>query len=181
MRRREATAKRYARALFLLARERGLEETAGEELGTACEIIFARQELVDFLLRPWIKGETKKSVITTVAEAARCSTLVTDFLGLLAARGRLDHLPEIVSVYRQFVDEMRGRARAQVRCAVPLTESEREALSARLGRVVGKQVLVEETADSTLLGGFVAQVGSLVLDGSLDGQLTRLRERLVRG
>jgi len=181
MKRREAIAKRYARALFLLARERGLEETVGEELRTGCESIFARQELVDFLLRPWIKGETKKSVITTVAETARCSTLVTEFLGLLAARGRLDHLPEIVSVYRQFVDEVRARARAEVRCAVPLTEGDREALSARLGRVVGKQVLVEEAADSTLLGGFVAQVGSLLLDGSLDGQLTRLRERLVRG
>ena len=35
--------------------------------------------------------------------------------------------------------------------------------------------------DSTLLGGFVAQVGSLILDGSLDGQLARLRQRLAGG
>jgi F0F1-type ATP synthase delta subunit len=35
--------------------------------------------------------------------------------------------------------------------------------------------------DPNLLGGFVANVGSLILDGSLDGQLARLRERLVRG
>jgi F0F1-type ATP synthase delta subunit len=35
--------------------------------------------------------------------------------------------------------------------------------------------------DTNLLGGFVAQVGSFILDGSLDGQLGRMRERLVRG
>jgi len=181
MRRREATAKRYARALFLLARERGVEEGTGQELQTAGELLLAHRELVAFLLRPWIKGEAKKSVIAAVAEGANCSLLVRDFLGLLALRGRLDHLPEIVSVYRQFVDDIQGRVRAAVRSAVPLTESERQALSSRLSRVVRKQVFVEETEDSTLLGGFVAQIGSLVLDGSLSGQLTRLRERLVRG
>jgi len=181
MRRREATAKRYARALFLLARERGLEEPAGQELETARAVIFAHRELVDFLHRPWIKGETKKATIAAVAEGARWSPLVKDFLGLLAMRGRLDLLPEIVSVYQQFVDEMRGRVRAEVRCAVPLTASEREALSAGLSRLVGKQALVEERVDPALLSGFVAQIDSLVLDGSLNGQLARLRERLVRG
>lgn len=181
MRRGEAAAKPYARALFLMAREHGLEETAGQELEAARASLFAHPELVDVLRRPWIKGETKQAMIASVAEQARWSPLVKDFLGLLAMRGRLDHLPEIVSVYRQFVDELRGRVRAEVRCSVPLAESEREALSQGLSRVVGKEVLVEETADATLLGGFVAQIGSLVLDGSLSGQLARLRERLVRG
>ena len=55
-----------------------------------------------------------------------------------------------------------------------------ESLS-EIGRALGKQVIVEESVDTSLLGGFVAQVGSLILDGSLDGQLARMRERLVRG
>jgi len=182
MRRREATAKRYARALFLLAREQGREEATGQELEAARESIFAHGELVEFLLRPWIKGETKKAVIATVAAEARCSPLVKDFLGLLAMQGRVDHLPEIVRVFRQVVDETHGRVRAEVRCAVSLTRGEREALSAGLGRAVGKQVFVEEeVVDSTVLGGFVAHIDSLVLDGSLNGQLARLRERLIRG
>jgi F0F1-type ATP synthase delta subunit len=42
-------------------------------------------------------------------------------------------------------------------------------------------VLVEEVVDKNLLGGFVAEIGSLVVDGSLDGQLARMRERLVKG
>lgn len=182
MRRGEATAKRYARALFLLAREQGREEAIGQELESLSQSLFAHRELVDFLLRPWVKGESKKAVIAAVAERSGGSALVRDFLGLVATQGRVEHLPEIARLYRQFVDELHGRVRAEVRAAVPLTASEREALARRLSRVVGKQVLVEETTvDATVLGGFVAQIGSLVLDGSLSGQLARLRERLVRG
>lgn len=180
-RRREATAKRYARALFLLAREGGMEEAVGRELQAACETVFAHRELSDFLLRPWIKGEAKKSAIGAVAARIPCSGLVRNFLELLAVRGRADHLPDIARVYGELADEALGRARAQVRSAVAFTDGERQALAERLSRAVGKQVLVEEQVDSTLMGGFVAQIGSLVLDGSLDGQLARLRERLVRG
>jgi F0F1-type ATP synthase delta subunit len=41
--------------------------------------------------------------------------------------------------------------------------------------------VLDERVDQSLLGGFVAQVGSMVLDGSLDGQLARIRERLATG
>jgi F0F1-type ATP synthase delta subunit len=65
---------------------------------------------------------------------------------------------------------------------VPLSESERTALAGKLGRALGgKQVVLEEVAYRELLGGFVAEVGSLLVDGSLDGQLARLRDRLERG
>ena len=68
-----------------------------------------------------------------------------------------------------------------MRTAVALTDDEKRWLAARLGQALGKQVVLEETVDPSLLGGFVAQVGSYVLDGSLDGQLARMRERLARG
>ena len=68
-----------------------------------------------------------------------------------------------------------------MRSAVALTDQEKQELSARLERALGKRILLEERVDSTLLGGFVAQVGSLILDGSLDGQLARMRQRLARG
>ena len=48
-------------------------------------------------------------------------------------------------------------------------------------RSLGKRIILEEQVDHTLLGGFVAQVGSFILDGSLDGQLGRMRERLAGG
>ena len=44
----------------------------------------------------------------------------------------------------------------------------------------GKQVLFEEELDPQLLGGFVAEVGTYIVDASLDGQLARIGDRLKR-
>jgi F-type H+-transporting ATPase subunit delta len=68
-----------------------------------------------------------------------------------------------------------------VRTAVALGDQDRAALAARLGAAVGKTVVIDERVDPSLLGGFVAEVGGLVADGSLDGQLARIKERLERG
>lgn len=181
MRRREATARRYAKALFLAARESGQLDGVGDELARFLEVTATDRRLAEFLSRPWVQASTKQSVAMAITDRLGCSKLVEDFVGLVAAQGRMDYLAEIARAYRGLLDQERGQVRAQVRSPVALSDRERGRLAARLGRIAGKEVIVEASVDSALLGGFVAQIGSLVVDGSLDGQLARMRERLVRG
>jgi len=181
VRAREGTARRYAKALYELAREGGETEAVGGELEQVAAVEVGDARTHDVLTRPWIKPEDRRGVATAIARKLGVRKLVQDFVGLVAERGRADHLPEIVAAYRALVDAEHGRARAQVRTAVALTDRERQQLSTRLERVLGKRIILEEQVDATLLGGFVAQVGSLILDGSLDGQLARVRQRLARG
>src|SRR5262249_48682044 len=122
----------------------------------------------------------KRAVALEVAGHLGVSDLTHDFLGLVAQRGRASSLPKMAEVFRELVDDELGRARAKVRTAVALTEADREALRQRLGRALhGKHVELDETVDNGLLGGFVAEVGSYIVDGSLDGQLARLRAQLA--
>ena len=181
MKSRQLTAARYAKALFSIAREAGTTEAFVRELELFAAELRANQELETVLVRPWIKPAERQQVAVAVAKRAGCSPQVPKTMGLVAARGRMDHLPELVETYRTLVDIEAGRVRAGVRAAVAFTEDEKKQLAARLGHALGKQVIIQETVDPSLLGGFVAQVGSLILDGSLDGQLARVRERLARG
>jgi len=181
MRAHEGTARRYAKALFQIARETGSMPAVGVELARFLERFDGDAQLHDVLTRPWIKGVDRRAIAVAVAEGEGCGALVRDFVGLLAERGRIDHFTEIIASYRNFVDEDLGQARATVRTAVPLTDGEKQELGRRLEGALGKRILLEERVDPTLLGGFVAQVGSYIVDGSLDGQLARMRERLARG
>lgn len=181
MKSRQGTAERYAKALFSIAQEAGNVEAVGRELEQFAAELAASPELGALLQRPWIKPGDRQAVATEVAKRAGASVSVQKAVGLVAARGRMDHLPELVAAYRAKVDAALGRVRAEVRTAVAFTTDEKKQLATRLGRALDKQVLVEETVDTSLLGGFVAQVGSLILDGSLDGQLARMRDRLARG
>ena len=107
MRQQEATARRYAKALFGVAREAGRLEAVGDELARVLEVLAAERRLQEFLSRPWIKGATKKSVTLGVAEQLGCSPLVRDFVGLVAQRGRTDHLTEMARAYGKAVTRLK--------------------------------------------------------------------------
>jgi F-type H+-transporting ATPase subunit delta len=181
VRAREVTAKRYAKALFAAAREAGAAPAVAAELTALQETVAANSEIRDVLSRPWIKPADRRGIALAVAEGSGAGRLVRSFAGLVAQRGRIDHLPEIASAYRALLDEDLGQARARVRTRVALGPEDKRLLASRLEQLLGKHIILEEQVDHTLLGGFIAQVGSFILDGSLDGQLGRMRERLAEG
>jgi F-type H+-transporting ATPase subunit delta len=174
-------ARRYARALHALASEARRAEAVADELATFDQFLLTDRELRDALLRPWVKAATKRAIVLEVANRLGLSPLTRNFLALVAQRRRLDVLGEILAAYRARVDEAAGRIRARVRSAAPLADTARAALRERLGRRLGKTVLLDTVVDPSLLGGFVAEVGSRVLDMSIAGQLAALRERILKG
>lgn len=170
----------YAKALFALAKERNQTELVGRELDDVAATFESDLDLRDFLARPWIPATAKRTVAREVAQRSGLSTLASDFLALVAGNGRADHLEAIAEKYQKLLDEDLGRVRAHVRTAVPLTEEERGMLSAKVGQVLGgRHVVLEEVVDQAMLGGFVVESGGVVLDGSLEGQLERMRRRLA--
>lgn len=176
------TAKPYARALHALAKERDQIDAIARDLGTIVDVIDRETGLRDLLSRPWVNAAAKAGLAKELGTRLELSPLARDFLVLVARQGRADHLDQIAAIYRDLVDEDLGRVRARVRTAVPLTDGERDLLRRRLGSAMGgKDVLLNEVVDTHLLGGFVAEIGSYIVDGSLDGQLARLGERLARG
>lgn len=181
MKRDAAVARRYARALHALASQAGRAEAVTDELAAFDELLSAEPVLREALLRPWVKAATKRGIVLEVAGRLGVSPLTRNFLALVAQRRRLDLLGEILAAYRTSVDVAAGRSRARVRSAAPLAEAERVALREHLGRRLGGTVLLDTEVDPNLLGGFVAEVGSRVLDMSVAGQLGVLRERIIKG
>ena len=175
----QAAFKPYARAVHDLARERQQVEAVARDLQTIADVVEGDAALRDFFGRPWVSASAKRAAAMEIAARLDVSPLVRDFVGLVARAGRAQHLGAIAMTYRGLVDEDFGRVRARVRTRVPLSDAARVALRARLGSIMGaKQVIVEEDVDGSLLGGFVAEIGTYIVDGSLDGQLARIGDRL---
>ena len=72
----------------------------------------------------------------------------------------------------------RGSAEADIRSAVALSHEEREALSRILAEKFDAGITLRETADPSLLGGFVVTVGDWRFDGSVKGRIERLTQQL---
>jgi F-type H+-transporting ATPase subunit delta len=59
-----------------------------------------------------------------------------------------------------------------------LTTDERTALENQIKQVTGKSVRASYATDKGLIGGAVVRIGSTIYDGSVRGQLSRIRETL---
>ena len=166
-------ARRYAKALFALAKEADRLEPIGETLA-ALGALAADPAVAPALANPLLRAEARRRMADALAESVAAERLVRNFLCLLADRQRLDHLARIAQQYERLVDEALGRVRATVWTAAPLVEADVELVRRALERLTGKTVVLALRDDPELLGGVVAEVEGKVYDGSLRTQLRRL-------
>ncbi|MCA1987700.1 MAG: F0F1 ATP synthase subunit delta [Desulfarculus sp.] len=174
-------AKRYARALLELGKEDGKFEQYGREVLEFVGILNQSPELEPALGNPAFAFEGRKNLLDAILAKAGLSPLVNNFFKLLMDRGRIGAVRAINEVYQQFIDEVKGITRAEVVSAAGLNDAEIQRLSATLKEVAGREVKLEVKEDPSLIGGVVARIGDLVLDGSLRTQLESLKDSLRRG
>jgi F-type H+-transporting ATPase subunit delta len=176
-----AAARRYARALFALAREEGRIEEIRRELDSLAALIDGNPELGHAILRPLFPSVERRRVLRAVCERLGSSDTVRRFCSFLVDRRRIVELDAIRTAYGALADEAAGRMRARVVSANPLSDAQRERLQRALAERTGSQLELEVEVDASLLGGAVASVGGLVFDGSLRTQLQQLRATLMKG
>ena len=166
-------ARRYARALFLLAEEQGALEQTGIELQQLAELA-AAPEMAALVGNPLLSAKARRTVAVSLAEQLALSGTMKSFVCLLADKHRLDQMVGIADAYRRMLDEVRMRVRAVIHTAVELEEAEGEKIVEVFERVTGKTVLATKEVDKELLGGVVVELGGTVYDGSLKTQLAGL-------
>lgn len=172
---------RYARALDAVVQEQHLRR---EDVKSQLEDLLATYkesfQLREVLNDPSIPQEQKVRVLDVIAERAGMSRTVRNFLAVLTANERLNGLREIIEAYLQLADKDSGIAEAEVTSARPLDDAGRRALEAGIANLTGEtQVRATYREDPSLLGGAVVKVGSTVYDGSVRGQLDKMKQRLV--
>ena len=174
-------ARRYARALFDLAREERKIQETGEELETIARSFREVPALPAVLSSPATpRAERKEIASRLIDETLRISPVLKNLLHLLIENGRIRDLPSIAERYGDMADEAAGRAHVILRSAAPLSDEDRRRVSEGLSRITAKQVTVEVRVDPALIGGLAAQVGSLMFDGSVRAHLESMKQELKR-
>lgn len=172
-------ARRYSRALFQLAKEAGQEDAVGveiEQFNTA----YTTSELHQVLSNPAFAADVRKKILSQVMQSQQFSSLTVRFLSLLLERDRLAHLAGIVSCYRRSLNQAKGRVEAKVISASALDDSMVERVRAQLRGISGKEVVLQQEVDASLLGGLLVELEGKVYDGSVRTQLEKMKQRIAR-
>jgi F-type H+-transporting ATPase subunit delta len=171
-----SSGKRYAQALFELALEREELGNCRTSLRKAAGTV-AEGKLMDILENPRLPFEAKKAVLRKLLGAME--PLVANLISLLMTRGRLRTLGDIAEHYERLLDRHRGILRAEVLTAVPLNDNDRKRFSTLFSDLLGHTVIIDSRVDPSVLGGFRARIGDLLIDGSIRNALESLRKTLV--
>ncbi|PAE43519.1 F0F1 ATP synthase subunit delta [Bacillus sp. 7884-1] len=171
-------AKRYALALFQIAKEQQLLGVVEEELRVVKEVFAYNTDLKAVLKSSKLPINKKKEILT--AAFTSVNPYVLNTLMILIDRHREDEIIEVANQFFELANEEKGIADAEVYSTRELSEAEREAISATFGAKVGKKSLrIENIVDSELLGGVKLRIGNRIYDGSLRGKLDRLERKLL--
>ena len=171
-------ASRYATAVFELARE-GKKLPALESDVAALEGALADSEdLRDLIASPVYTRDDKTAAIGAIAKKMGLSDLVSNTLSLMASKGRLFVLPQLLTAVREAVARHKGEVTAEIRSAKALTKAQQEKLAATLKKSVGKDVKINTTVDESLIGGLVVKVGSKMIDSSIASKLSSLKNAM---
>jgi F-type H+-transporting ATPase subunit delta len=152
-----------------------------EELRSLSLLLEANPDLRRVWENPAIAAEQKRGVLDAIAEREGLSKPVRNFVAVLIDHRRVHFFDAIVEQLGHELDRRMGFAEAQITSARDLSDPEKRALEAQVEKLTGKKVRARYARDAAILGGAVVRVGSTIYDGSVLGQLERIREQIAGG
>ena len=168
-------AERYAAALFDLADERRMLDEIAADLRQLRAMLGASGDFQRLIRSPILSRDEQAKAIGVLAERAELSSLVRDFLAVVARNRRLFAVSAMIEVFLNKLASRRGEVNAHVTAAQPLNEAQLAALNEQLRRSIGSRVSIDVRVDPGLIGGMIVKVGSRMIDGSVKSKLQRLQ------
>lgn len=173
----QAVAKRYGRALLDLGQEQNAIDQYQEDLQMVVDTITNNDELSAIWNGKEFTNEAKINIVKAIF-AGKVTENIINLLCVIIEKGREKHISEINSMYCIFADEVRKIAYADIISAYPLTGDQEEAIKKQLAKKTGKEIRLNTSVDSSLVGGIMIKFGDKVYDGTVAARLEGMRKKL---
>ena len=170
-------ARPYAKAVFELARDQGkLAEWSALLAGIAAAV--QDKQVAAAIGHPAV-GRGQLADVLVQALGGDATAEAKNLLRLLAEYDRLKLAPMIAAQFEELRAEHERRVEVQIATAAPVDAAQQQALVAAVKKKLNRDVNVEWQTDPSLIAGARIRAGDTVIDGSISGELARLRQALV--
>jgi F-type H+-transporting ATPase subunit delta len=171
---------RYARAFADVVFDMKLAPASVlEQLYDMVSVVKSNQVLQRIWETPSVPSEQKRSLLDAIVARESVCKPVRNLLAVLIDHWRIGQLPEIAREVESELDTRLGFAEAEVTSARELSDIEKAALEGKIETMTGRKVRAHYAIDGKLLGGAIVRLGSTIYDGSVKGQLQRMKEQLA--
>ncbi|MGH9501390.1 MAG: ATP synthase F1 subunit delta [Terriglobales bacterium] len=169
----------YARAFADVVFDQHLDPAKTlQEAQSLAQLAASSLELREVWEAPSIPAEQKRGLLDALVARAGFSRSLRNFVAVLIDHRRIKFLDAIVKEFEHELNRRMGFVEAHIVSARELGEPERSGLEAQVAKLTGRKVRAQYTQDASILGGAVVKVGSMIYDGSVQGQLEKIREAI---
>ena len=172
-------ARPYAHAILDVAGSPAKASEIRVELDRFQAALESAADLRELYRNPGIDTESKFKITSTIGEKLGLSALAGKVLEVLIRNHRMGDLAAITDAVATLVNQKLSIVIAEVRTAHVLDESEKTELRKTLEARAGKKIDLRLTTDPSLIGGFVAKLGSEIWDASVIGKIHKFRASLA--
>ena len=169
----------YAKALLGSAGS-AADDIVAELEALVTECLDKNPALETALGSPRINQDDKEALLDRIF-SGRIDTNLLNFLKVLCRRGRIGSLRTIQSTATEMREQQLGKQRVTVTTAQALSDEQKQSIADSFKQAYGKEAVLVEKIDESLLGGIVLRVGDEVVDGSVLGRLNSIRDAVAEG
>jgi len=174
-----AVSSRYARALVEVVVEQRLDaNVAREQLNSIAEAVRESVDLRRVWESPAVPAEQKRAVLDGIVGQMNAFKAIRNFIAVIIDHRRIPMLDDIVRQFAVELDAQLGFVEAEISSARQLSAEEKRELESQVERLSGKKIRAHYASDPGLLGGVMVRVGSTIYDGSVRGQLEKMKQEL---
>lgn len=176
----DALSRIYAQSLFELAKAGGQDQIKRiqSELEEVLELSRQDRTFGEFLASLILPVKKREASLKKIL-SGQVSDLTLNFLLVLNQKERLNHLPAIAAAYDQMVQESYGLVEVDVYTPMAVDQGELAAIKAHLHSMLGREPVLHQYTDPSMIGGLKLQIGDQLIDASVETQLRRLRDKLT--
>ena len=174
----EKIALPYARALFDFSVEKNIMHQITADFQTLDNFFSETKELSEYLNNPLINQKAKREVLAKVLKS-QINAETFKFLMVLIDRDRINVLSAIINNYLELVYKAASIKMIEISTASEFTNSQKEILIQKLKELTNaREIRLIATIDTNLIGGFLIQTESKVIDFTVRNQLRQLAKHL---
>ena len=170
-------ARLYGSSMYDLAAEEQLTDTVLEQMQTIRQLFRENPDYVKLLSEPSIPKEERTKLLDT-AFGTEAERYLVNFLKLLCERKILREFAGCCEEFIRRYNSAHGIAEAVVTSAVKLSETQMEALKAKLEKLSGKKVYLVQKTDASVLGGLRVELEGVQLDGTVQSRISGISKKL---
>ncbi len=169
-------ALRYAKSLIDLAKEKNILEDVKTDMSSFIEAYEANTELADALNNPLVENKAKFAILEGLFKG-KVSELTLSFFKLTSSKKREEAIYVIAQQFLSLYNNVKGIQHVEVFSAIPLSSDLKIELSSSITKALSKEVILKESIDESLIGGFVLRIDDQQIDNSIKNHLNQIRNK----